>query len=165
MRTIREAQTVSTQVALLTLYLFITVLIGGLLVFLIETAWDKVQVKEKMKGLSERFMWESKKMEQVTDIVQLNIMSMNERGYITELNEFMLKLIRRHYPDYTREKIFPGRLRCCSLTLWTSRPLRSCRLFFITSSAPTPRSPANNTPIRFIQPRFSRERATRTGWL
>ncbi|MEK5447581.1 two-component system sensor histidine kinase NtrB [Paenibacillus sp. FSL R7-0331] len=106
MRTIREAQTVSTQVALLTLYLFITVLIGGLLVFLIETAWDKVQVKEKMKGLSERFMWESKKMEQVTDIVQLNIMSMNERGYITELNEFMLKLIRRHYPDYTREKIF-----------------------------------------------------------
>ncbi|WP_052380592.1 two-component system sensor histidine kinase NtrB [Paenibacillus camerounensis] len=105
MRTIREAQTVSTEVALLTLYLFITVLSGGLLVFLIETAWDKVLVKEKMEGLSERFMWESKKLEQVTDIVQLNIMSMNERGYITELNEFMLKLIHRHYPDYTREKI------------------------------------------------------------
>ncbi|AIQ44929.1 hypothetical protein R70723_02665 [Paenibacillus sp. FSL R7-0273] len=105
MQIIREARTLTSEVILVIIYLFVTVLLGGLLVFCIETAWDKVQVKEQMKGQSERFMWESKKLEQVTDIVQLNIMSMNESGYITELNEFMLKLIRRHYPDYTREMI------------------------------------------------------------
>ncbi|MDF9843329.1 MULTISPECIES: ATP-binding protein [unclassified Paenibacillus] len=105
MEKIREAQTLTSDVILITAYLFVAVVTGGLLILCIETAWDKVLVKEKMEGLSERFMWESKKLEQVTDIVQLNIMSMNELGYITELNEFMLKLIRRHYPDYTRELI------------------------------------------------------------
>lgn len=105
MQKIHEAQAFNSDVILVTAYLFVAVVTGSLLIFFIETAWDKVLVKEKMVGLSERFMWESKKLEQVTDIVQLNIMSMNELGYITELNEYMLKLIHRHYPDYTREML------------------------------------------------------------
>ncbi|WP_054943046.1 two-component system sensor histidine kinase NtrB [Paenibacillus ihuae] len=105
MKGVHAFETYSPESILVTLYLFTTLLLGGLLVYSIETAWDKVQIKEKMKGISERFMWESKKLEQVTDIVQLNIMSMNEQGYVTELNEFMLKLVRRHYPDFTREMI------------------------------------------------------------
>lgn len=105
MRKIRETETLTSEVILVTVYLFAAVLLGGLLIFCLETAWDKVQVKEKMQGLSEQIMRESKKLEQVTDIVQLNIMSMNQLGYVTELNEFMLKLIRRHYPDYSREMI------------------------------------------------------------
>ncbi len=105
MKGVRAFESYSPESLLVTLYLFTTLLLGSLLVYFIETAWDKVQIKDKMNGISERFMWESKKLEQVTDIVQLNIMSMNGRGYVTELNEFMLKLVHRHYPDFTREMI------------------------------------------------------------
>ena len=105
MKGIRTFETYSPDSILVTVYLLTAVLLGGLMVYCIETAWDKVQIKEKMQGISERIQWESKKLEQVTDIVQLNIMSMNEKGIIVELNEYMLKLIQRHYPDLTRERI------------------------------------------------------------
>lgn len=104
-RGFRKFETYAPNSIPVVVYLFVSVLLGGLLVFCIETAWDKVQVKEKMKGISDRFMWETQKLEQVTDIVQLNIMSINERGYVTELNECMLKLIHRQYPDLTKEMI------------------------------------------------------------
>jgi signal transduction histidine kinase len=105
MRGARTFDTYSPEAILVSAYLFTTLLLGGLLVYCIETAWDKVQVKEQMQGISERFQRESKRLEQVTDIVQLNIMSMNEQGYVTELNEYMLKLVQRHYPELTREVI------------------------------------------------------------
>lgn len=105
MKRVHVFDSYSPESILVTVYLFTTVLLGGLLVYCIETAWDKVQIKEQMQGISERFQWESKRLEQVTDIVQLNIMSMNEKGYVTELNEYMLQLVQRHYSDLTREMI------------------------------------------------------------
>lgn len=98
-------ETLSADTLLVTLYLFITIMLGGLFIFCIETAWDKLQIKEQMKGISEKFKLESEKLQQITDAVQLNIMSMDDSGYVTELNEFMLKLIHRHYPELTRETI------------------------------------------------------------
>ncbi|WP_249901942.1 ATP-binding protein [Paenibacillus sp. PK3_47] len=86
-------------------YLFVTVILGALFVYTIETAWDRLQVKEQMKGISEKFKWQSEKLQQITDVVELNIMSLNDSGYVTELNEFMLKLIRRHHPNFSREII------------------------------------------------------------
>jgi signal transduction histidine kinase len=58
-----------------------------------------------MKGISEKFKWESEKLQQITDVVELNIMSLNDSGYITELNEFMMKLVHRHHPELSREII------------------------------------------------------------
>lgn len=98
-------ETLSADTLLVTVYLFITIMLGGLFIFCIETAWDKLQIKEQMKGISEKFKLESEKLQQITDAVQLNIMSMDDSGYVTELNEFMLKLIHRHYPELTRETI------------------------------------------------------------
>lgn len=78
---------------------------GGLFIVYIETAWDRLQVKERMKGISEKFQWESEKLQQITNVVPLNIMSFDDNGYVTELNEYMLSLIQRHYPHLTREII------------------------------------------------------------
>ncbi len=98
-------ETLSADTLLVTVYLFIAIMLGGLFIFCIETAWDRLQIKEQMKGISEKFKLESEKLQQITDAVQLNIMSMDDSGYVTELNEFMLKLIHRHYPELTRETI------------------------------------------------------------
>lgn len=86
-------------------YLLTAVILGGLFIVYIETAWDKLQVKERMKGISERFQWESEKLQQITNVVPLNIMSFDDNGYVTELNEYMLSLIQRHCPHLTREII------------------------------------------------------------
>lgn len=86
-------------------YVFTTIILGAVFVYCIETAWDRLQTKEQMKGISENFRWQSEKLQQITDVVELNIMSLNDSGYVTELNEFMLKLIHRHYPELTRQII------------------------------------------------------------
>lgn len=90
---------------LVTMYLFITILLGGLLIFCIETVWDRLQFNQQMKGISERLKLDSEKLQQITEAVQLNILSIDDNGYVTELNEFMLKLIHRHNPEITREQI------------------------------------------------------------
>lgn len=94
-----------SNAVLAAVYLFVTVILGALFVYCIETAWDRLQIKEQMKGISEKFKWESEKLQQITDVVELNIMSLNDSGYITELNEFMMKLVHRHHPELSREII------------------------------------------------------------
>ncbi|MEK4324795.1 ATP-binding protein [Paenibacillus sp. FSL R7-0297] len=94
-----------TEAILLGVYLLTAVILGGLFIVYIETAWDRLQVKERMKGISEKFQWESEKLQQITNVVPLNIMSFDDNGYVTELNEYMLSLIQRHYPHLTREII------------------------------------------------------------
>ena len=95
----------STEAVLAGGYLVTAAILGGLFIAYIETAWDRLQVKERMKGISERFLWESEKLQQITNVVPLNIMSFDDNGYVTELNEYMLNLIQYHYPHLTKEII------------------------------------------------------------
>lgn len=98
-------ETPSSELILGGVYLIVTVIMGGFFVVYIETAWDRLQVKERMKGISEKFQWESEKLQQITNVVPLNIMSFDDNGYVTELNEYMLNLIQYHYPELTKEII------------------------------------------------------------
>ncbi|WNS41668.1 ATP-binding protein [Paenibacillus sp. MMS20-IR301] len=86
-------------------YIVTAVILGALFIVYIETAWDKLQVKERMKGISEKLQRESEKLQQITNVVPLNIMSFDNNGRVSELNEYMLSLIRLHYPQLTREAI------------------------------------------------------------
>ncbi len=97
--------TTPDELTLIAVYLLLSTVLGGLYIFFIENAWGKFQSKEQMKDISEQFRWESHKLRQITDAAGLNIMALDNRGHVTELNEFMLNLIRRHNPDLTREII------------------------------------------------------------
>ncbi|MNO24908.1 Sporulation kinase E [compost metagenome] len=97
--------TQSIEMLMIFLYLIVSVIMGGCFIYFIETAWDRVQTKEKMKGISEKFERESEKLQQITNVVPVSIMSLDDMGYVTELNECMLNLFRQHDPGITREDI------------------------------------------------------------
>lgn len=94
-----------SELVLIGLYLVGAVILGGLFIVYIEHAWDRLQVKERMQGISEQFLRESEKLQQITNVMPLNIMSFDNNGHVSELNEYMLSLIRRHYPQLTKEAI------------------------------------------------------------
>lgn len=86
-------------------YVLATLALGGLFITYIDRAWDRLQIQIRLQGISERFQWESEKLQQITNVVPLNIMEFDDNGYIRELNEYMLDLMQRHCPELTREII------------------------------------------------------------
>ncbi|WP_340021134.1 ATP-binding protein [Paenibacillus sp. FSL K6-1096] len=86
-------------------YVLATLALGALFITYIDRAWDKLQIQIRLQGISEKFQWESEKLQQITNLVPLNIMEFDDNGYITGLNEYMLSLIQRHAPQLTREII------------------------------------------------------------
>ncbi|MHA6534231.1 two-component system sensor histidine kinase NtrB [Paenibacillus sp. BAC0078] len=101
----RISNAYTSEMLLLIIYFLVSVILGGSFVYFIETAWDRLQIKEQLKGISEKFERESEKLQQITNVVPLNIMTLDDNGYVTDLNECMLNLIRCHYPQITREAI------------------------------------------------------------
>ncbi|WP_367272807.1 ATP-binding protein [Paenibacillus tritici] len=85
------------------LYLITALILGALFILYIDRAWDRLQVKIRMQGISDKFQWESEKLQQITNVVPLNIIEFDDNGYVTALNEYMLNLIQRHFPQLTRE--------------------------------------------------------------
>lgn len=95
----------SAEAALAGLYALTALILGALFIIYIDKAWDKLQVRIQMQGISEKFQWESEKLQQITNVVPLNIMEFDDNGYVTEVNEYMLSLMQRHCPLLTREII------------------------------------------------------------
>ncbi|ASA25526.1 two-component system sensor histidine kinase NtrB [Paenibacillus donghaensis] len=104
-RNARDYKLNSQETLVITVYIFCTIVIGALFIYFIETAWDRQQAKEHMKRLSQNFLYESEKLQQITDVMPLSILSLDDNGTVTALNEFMLELIRNHYPEAAREDI------------------------------------------------------------
>ncbi len=98
-------ETHSGDTLLLVVYLFLTIALGGVFIYFIETAWDRLQIKEQMESISENFKWESEKLQQITNVMPLSMMSLDEHGIVTGLNEFMLQLLQNHFPNVTREAL------------------------------------------------------------
>ncbi|MDQ0195212.1 two-component system sensor histidine kinase NtrB [Paenibacillus wynnii] len=95
----------SSNALLIAIYLFVTFVLGGTLIFFIETVWDKFHIKVEMEGITRRFQWESDKLQQITNVVPLCIMSLDENGNIAGINELMLELVRRRYPLLTKTEL------------------------------------------------------------
>ncbi|MFC3750368.1 nitrogen regulation protein NR(II) [Paenibacillus sp. GCM10012306] len=93
------------EALILTLYVFIAIILGAVFVYFVEVTWGRVKLKERMKDFTEKFQWESEKLQQITNIMPLSIMSLDENGTITGINDYMLELIRSHYPDITKASI------------------------------------------------------------
>lgn len=95
----------SEEAFLITLYLFFTIALGGVFIYFVESSWNRLRAKEQLKTVTEIFQWESEKLQQITNIVPLSIMSLDDNGIVTDLNEYMLGMIRVHYPNLRREDI------------------------------------------------------------
>lgn len=129
-----------SQAALAGLYGLTALILGALFITYIDKAWDKLQVRVQMQGISEKFQWESEKLQQITNVVPLNIIEFDDNGYVTEVNEYMLSLMQRHCPLLTREFILSRRLVISSAKAWIRLPWTGYRRFCGADSAPIPRS-------------------------
>lgn len=101
----------SDEAFLITVYLFFTIALGGVFVYLVEMVWIRLNAKVNMKNISDSFEWESEKLQQITNIVPLSIISMDDNGKVTNLNDCMLAMIKNHYPYVQREDIINEPLR------------------------------------------------------
>ena len=95
----------SGSALIITIYLFSTFALGGILIYFIETLWDKLQTKAKMEGITQRYQWESDKLQQITNVVPLSIMTLDGNGNVVGINELMLDLIRRLNPLLTKSEL------------------------------------------------------------
>ncbi|WP_143191702.1 nitrogen regulation protein NR(II) [Paenibacillus sp. P46E] len=102
--------TPSKEMGVAVLYLFVSVVLGGSFIYFIETAWDRLEIQKQMKGISEKLERESERLQQITDVVPVSIMSLDDMGCVTELNEYMLNLFRQHDPLITKEAILGQRV-------------------------------------------------------
>ncbi|OKP73851.1 hypothetical protein A3842_21155 [Paenibacillus sp. P3E] len=100
----------SQEMGVAVLYLVVSVVLGGSFIYFIETAWDRMEIQKQMKGISEKLERESEKLQQITDVVPVSIMSLDDMGCVTELNECMLNLFRQHNPLITKEAILGRRV-------------------------------------------------------
>ncbi|WP_379158580.1 nitrogen regulation protein NR(II) [Paenibacillus sp. sgz5001063] len=100
----------SKEMVVAMLYLFVSVTLGCSFIYFIETAWDRLQIQKQMKGISEKFERDSVRLQQITDVVPVSIISLDDMGCVTELNECMLSLLRQHDPLMTREAILGQRV-------------------------------------------------------
>lgn len=101
----------SEESFLITFYLFFTIALGGVFIYFVETSWNRLRAKNQLESVTENFQWESEKLQQITNIVPLSIMSLDDNGIVTDLNEFMLRMIRVHYPNLSREDIISQPVR------------------------------------------------------
>lgn len=95
----------SVQAFLITVYLFFTIALGGVFVYFVEMVRSRLRDKVQMESISESFQWESEKLQQITNVVPLSIMSLDEHGVVTDLNDCMLGMMRTHYPNLRKEDI------------------------------------------------------------
>lgn len=101
----------SGESLLITLYLFFTIALGGIFVYFVEMVWSRWRAKVHMETKSDNFQWESEKLQQITNVVPLSIMSMEDNGVVTDLNDCMMEMIRTHYPNLRREDIIGKSVR------------------------------------------------------
>lgn len=101
----------SNESLLITLYLFCTIALGGIFVYFVEMVWSSWRAKVHMESISDNFQWKSEKLQQITNVVPLSIMSLDDHGVVTDLNDCMLGMIRTHYPNLRREDIIDKPIR------------------------------------------------------
>lgn len=101
----------SGEAFLSTVYLFFTIALGGVLIYFVEMVRSRLKAKAQMEDINESFQWESDKLQQITNIVPLSIILLDDNGKVTNLNDCMLEMIRNHYPNVQREDIINEPLR------------------------------------------------------
>ncbi|GAB6992306.1 two-component system sensor histidine kinase NtrB [Paenibacillus pini] len=95
----------SIPILIVLFYMLLTVFTGGMLIYVIEYAMEKLLLKEQVMGISEKFLREEEKLQQVMDAAPLSIVSVDHQGKITSVNEMMMNLFRGKRPLLTKSDV------------------------------------------------------------
>lgn len=85
--------------------LVLYLMVGSSLIYLLESAWDKLEVEGHIASLSEKFRRETDNLQQITDMVPLGIIVVDDSMRITSLNETMLNKLKTRLPQSSRKDI------------------------------------------------------------
>lgn len=92
-------------ILMLLFYVLITVFAGGALIYMIEFALEKLLLTEQVKGISEKYLREEEKLQQVMDVAPLCMVSVDTEGRITSVNEMMMGLFKNRSPELTKTDV------------------------------------------------------------
>lgn len=87
----------------ITMIVYLTV--GALYIYLLETAWDKLEVDGRIASLSEKFRQETDNLRQITDMVPMSIIALDDNLRIVSLNETLMEKILARSPGVTKGDI------------------------------------------------------------
>ncbi|MDR9852569.1 ATP-binding protein [Paenibacillus sp. VCA1] len=90
---------------MLLFYILITVFAGAALIYMIEFALEKLLLTEQIKGISEKYLREEEKLQQVMDVAPLCMVSVDTEGRVTSVNEMMMGLFKSRSPELTKNDI------------------------------------------------------------
>lgn len=72
---------------------------------MIEFALEKLLLTEQVKGISEKYLREEEKLQQVMDVAPLCMVSVDTEGRITSVNEMMMGLFKNRSPELTKTDV------------------------------------------------------------
>ncbi|WP_246014483.1 two-component system sensor histidine kinase NtrB [Paenibacillus rhizophilus] len=93
------------EIVLILSMLFFRFLLGGLMIYLIESALDKLEIDERMAHMSEKFKQETDNFQQITNMVPLSIISIDDNYKITSINDTMMKKLENRLPNIKRSDV------------------------------------------------------------
>ncbi|RUT31548.1 PAS domain S-box protein [Paenibacillus zeisoli] len=88
----------------------VAVLIGGLLLFVIESTLDKEKLQMQVTLLSRRYFREAEKLQQMMDAAPLSILLLDQEGRIVSLNSTFLTYYRMEHPEAIKEDLIGSKL-------------------------------------------------------
>lgn len=86
-------------------YILTSMFTGGTLVYMIEFALEKLRLKEQVMGISEKYLREEEKLQQVIDATPISMVSVDHAGNITSINDTMMNLVKTKDPDLTKQDV------------------------------------------------------------
>ena len=90
---------------MLLFYILITVFTGGALIYMIEFALERLLLTEQIKGISEKYLREEEKLQQVMDVAPLCMVSVDTEGRVTSVNEMMMDLFKSRWPELAKSDV------------------------------------------------------------
>ncbi|MEC0093293.1 two-component system sensor histidine kinase NtrB [Paenibacillus macquariensis] len=90
---------------MITFYLLISLFWGAIIIYLIEFSLERLFLKEQIMGMSEKYLREEDKLQQVMDMTPLCMVSLDRNGRVTSINEMMMNLFKIKMPNLTKIEV------------------------------------------------------------
>ncbi|WP_438347655.1 two-component system sensor histidine kinase NtrB [Paenibacillus sp. FA6] len=94
-----------TSIFIMTFYLFISLFCGAMIIYLIEFSFERLLLREQIMGMSEKYLREEDKLQQLMDVAPLCMVSFNGNREVTSINEMMMNLFKMKNPSLTKDDV------------------------------------------------------------
>lgn len=102
------------SIIMIAIYFVISLFWGAMVIYLIEISFERLLLKEQIMGLSEKYLREEDKLQQVMDVAPLCMASLDLNGRVSSVNEMMMSLFKTTNPRLTKMDVIGQ-----SITLFT----------------------------------------------